>query len=52
MLTNPQSQLFLGKQIQEIAKFLLAQKQISKLPDLSKLIEPKYLKAVSDSGIQ
>lgn len=52
MLTNPQSQLYLGKYLQEIGKFLLSQKQISKLPDLSKLIEPKYLKAVSDSGIR
>lgn len=49
MLANPQSQLYLGKRMADMAIFLQAQKQISKVPDLTKLLEPKYLKAVQSS---
>lgn len=46
MLSNPQSPLYVGKKLIEMAQFMKAQKQIKQLPDMSKFIEPKFVKAM------
>lgn len=46
MLSNPQSELYLLKSMNALAEFLVSQKQIQKVPDLAKLLEPKFVKAV------
>lgn len=46
MLSNPQSELYLLKPMNALAEFLISQKQVQKVPDLSKVLEPKFVKAV------
>jgi NitT/TauT family transport system substrate-binding protein len=45
MLTNPESQGYIPKTMANLAKFLREQGQIKAIPDLSKLIEPKFVLA-------
>ena len=46
MLANPESDLYLLKSMQSLANFLKERKQIQTIPDLAKLIEPKFVKAI------
>ena len=46
MLANPESNLYLLKSMESLAKFLKERKQIQQIPDLSKLIEPKFIQAI------
>lgn len=46
MLSNQQSDIYLAKHMNELSQFLLAQKQIPNAPDVSKVLEPKFLKEV------
>jgi NitT/TauT family transport system substrate-binding protein len=46
MLSNPQSNLYLLKNLEAFAQFLKDQKQIPTIPDLSKTLEPKFVKAL------
>lgn len=46
MLSDPQSDIYLLNHMNEISEFLLEQKQISQLPDIAKILEPKFLKEV------
>lgn len=46
MLTNPKSDLYLPKSLTALTEFLATQKQIDKTPDITQLIEPKFVKAV------
>jgi len=50
MLTNPQSELYMLKPMEALAKFLKEQGEIKQVPDLAKVIEPKFAQAVQ-SGI-
>ncbi|MBC7880681.1 MAG: ABC transporter substrate-binding protein [Anaerolineae bacterium] len=45
MLTNPASQGYVPKTMATLAQFLLDQGQIKAIPDLAKLIEPKFVLA-------
>lgn len=45
MLANPQSDVYLPKRLNTIAKFLKDQGQIATLPDLSNLIDPQFIQA-------
>lgn len=45
MLGNPKSDLYLLKPLTELAKFLKDQNQIAVLPDLSKVLDPRFVKA-------
>ncbi|MDX2099936.1 MAG: ABC transporter substrate-binding protein, partial [Leptolyngbyaceae cyanobacterium bins.59] len=45
MLNNPQSELHLLKSMDAMAQFLLDQKKITKRPDLSQLLEPRFVLA-------
>jgi NitT/TauT family transport system substrate-binding protein len=47
MLSNPQSELYLLKPINSLVKFLQSQKQIDTTPDMSKYIDPQFVKALS-----
>lgn len=44
MLSDPQSDIYLLKQMKTIGEFLLKQKQIPQMPDISKILEPRFLK--------
>lgn len=46
MLANPESDLYLLKSMESMAKFLKDRNQIQQIPDLAKLIEPKFIKAI------
>ncbi len=46
MLSNPQSELYILKPMDALAKFLKDQGKIKEKPDLVKVIEPKFAKAV------
>lgn len=46
MLSNPQSELYLLKPMNALAEFLVSQKQIQKVPDLAKVLEPKFIESV------
>lgn len=46
ILTERQSDMSLLKSMESLAKFLKDRKQIEKIPDLAKLIEPKFLQAM------
>ncbi|MCU0537221.1 MAG: ABC transporter substrate-binding protein [Hydrococcus sp. Prado102] len=47
MLSDPNSNLYLGKQMESLGEFLVAQKQLNKIPvELTKLLEPKFVKSV------
>ncbi|MBW4632431.1 MAG: ABC transporter substrate-binding protein [Iphinoe sp. HA4291-MV1] len=44
MLGNPNSNIYLGKHLEDVAKFLVNQKIIKEVPkDLAKLLEPKFV---------
>lgn len=47
MLANPQSDLYLLKSLNALAKFLQETGQIDTLPDLSNFIEPRFVQALS-----
>jgi NitT/TauT family transport system substrate-binding protein len=47
MLANPQSDLYLLKPMKALAEFLHTQKQIATQPDLSKILDPQFVKALS-----
>lgn len=44
MLSDPQSDIYLLKQMDKIGEFLLEQKQIPRKLDIAKVLEPKFLK--------
>lgn len=46
MLSNQQSDIYLVKHMNELSEFLVDQKQIPNAADVSKLLEPKFLKEV------
>jgi NitT/TauT family transport system substrate-binding protein len=46
ILTNTESQFSLLKSMESLAKFLKERNQIETIPDLAKLIEPKFLQAI------
>lgn len=46
MMSDSQSNIYLLKHMNDLSQFLLAQKQIPKAPDLSKLLEPTFVKSV------
>jgi NitT/TauT family transport system substrate-binding protein len=46
MLGNPQSDLYMLKSMNTLAEFLETQKQIEKVPDLAKVLEPTFVKTV------
>lgn len=48
LLANSNSSLYLLKSITRLAEFLQAQGQISAIPDLSKLLEPQFVKALKE----
>ncbi len=45
MLGDPQSKLYLLNSLNAIGEFLISQKQVEKLPDLSQLLDPQFVKA-------
>ena len=46
MLGEPQSNIYLLNHMNELAQFLTEQKQIPKPPDLSKVLDPKFLNEI------
>jgi len=51
ILTNHQSQLSLLKSMESMAKFLKERNQITEIPDLAQLIEPKFIQAIKSDGV-
>ncbi|MBD2305536.1 ABC transporter substrate-binding protein [Chroococcidiopsis sp. FACHB-1243] len=49
MFTNSQSELYILNSMKSMAEFLSSQKQIEKVPDMSKFIEPKFVKAAQNT---
>lgn len=47
MLDNPNSNLYMLKSMNNMAQFLKAQGQIDKIPDLSKVIDPQFVKTLN-----
>ncbi len=50
MLGNPQSELYLGKKMKDMAEFLQGQNQIQQIPDFSQLLEPKFVRAIQSGA--
>ena len=46
MMSNPESDIYLLKHMNELSQFLAEQKQIPRAADVSKVLEPKFLKQV------
>lgn len=44
MLSDPQSDIYLLNHLNEVSEFLIEQKQISRSPDITKVLEPKFIK--------
>ena len=44
MLSDTQSDIYLLNHLNEVSKFLIEQKQVSQPPDITKVLEPKFLK--------
>ena len=47
MMSNAESDIYLLKHMNELSQFLVEQKQISQAADVSKVLEPKFLKQVT-----
>ena len=47
MMSNTESDIYLLKHMNELTQFLVEQKQIPKAADVSKVLEPKFLKQVT-----
>jgi NitT/TauT family transport system substrate-binding protein len=50
MLSNPQSELYLPKPMNAMAKFLQGQKQIKTAPDMAKYVDPQFVKALQSKA--
>jgi NitT/TauT family transport system substrate-binding protein len=50
MLSNAQSDLYLLKPMNALAEFLKAQNQIDNIPDLSQVLDPQFVKALSEAS--
>lgn len=50
MLANPESDLYMLKPMNDLAEFLKAQGQIDAVPDLSRVIDPQFVKALQEKG--
>ena len=44
MLSDSQSNIYLLNHLNKVSEFLIEQKQVSQLPDMTKTLEPKFLK--------
>ena len=51
MMSNSQSDIYLLKHMNELSQFLVDQKQIPKAADVSKVLEPRFLKEIQVSGL-
>ena len=49
MLTNAESDIYLGRALENLGQFLSKEGQIKETPDTEKLIEPKVVKAVANA---
>ena len=47
MLGDPNSDLYLLNPLNAMGEFMVSQKKISKVPDFSKVLEPRFVKALS-----
>lgn len=47
MLSDTQSNIYLLNHLNEVSEFLIEQKQFSQPPDMTKILEPKFLKSLS-----
>ncbi|WP_009633714.1 ABC transporter substrate-binding protein [Synechocystis sp. PCC 7509] len=45
MLSDTKSDIYLLNHLNEVSEFLIEQKQVSQPPDITKILEPKFLKA-------